>query len=126
VAAIRILVDDVAVATTFYVDVIGATLDERWGDAFAQLSLDGVDLWVSGPKSSAATALAAFPDHQSPGGRVRPVLTVSDLDAVRARVVAAGATVAVDVVSGPGGRQLLVLDPAGKAVELFQPRRESP
>ena len=64
-AAIRILVEDVAVATTFYVDVIGATVDERWGDAFAQLSLDGVELWVSGPQSSAATALAAFPDHQA-------------------------------------------------------------
>jgi len=123
VAAIRVLVDDVSVATTFYTQVLGASLDERWGEAFAQVSLGDTQLWLSGPSSSAATALEAFPEHQAPGGRVRPVLTVEDLDAVKDKLMAAEATIAVDIVSGPGGRQLLVLDPSRNAIELFQPRR---
>lgn len=121
-AALRILVHDAATALPFSTDVLGASVQERWGEAFAQLELDGVALWLSGPGTSAAQALAGLPDHQAPGGRVRPVIEVADLDAVRERVVAAGAVVAVEVVTGPGGRQLLVLDPAGNAVELFEAR----
>ena len=118
---VRYLVDDVASAVSFYVDQFGFVEKERYGPAMAIVERDGLDLWLAGPAASAAQPM---PDGRTPapGGWNRLVIEVDDLDAAVERLRAAGATFRNDPIGGPGGRQVLVEDPAGNPVELFQPR----
>lgn len=121
-ATIRYLVNDVDAALAFYVDLLGFALVERWGPPFAMIRHEDLTLWLSGPGTSAARPM---PDgaQPGPGGWNRFVLEVPDLDVTHAALVAAGAQLRSAIVSGPGGRQLLVEDPAGNPVELFEPAR---
>jgi catechol 2,3-dioxygenase-like lactoylglutathione lyase family enzyme len=120
VAAVRYLVDDVDAAVAFYTAHLGFTLDEQMGAAFALVERDDLTLWLSGPPSSAARPM---PDGRQPeaGGWNRLVLTVDDLEATVEAMRAAGVTFRNDIVKGPGGKQILLDDPAGNPVELFQP-----
>jgi catechol 2,3-dioxygenase-like lactoylglutathione lyase family enzyme len=122
-ANVRYLVNDVDAALAFYVDALGFALVERWGPPFAMVRRDDLTLWLSGPGTSAARPM---PDGAQPvpGGWNRLVLEVAALDASIAALCAAGARSRNDVVSGPGGRQILVEDPPGNPVELFQPQGE--
>jgi catechol 2,3-dioxygenase-like lactoylglutathione lyase family enzyme len=120
-AVVRYLVGNVDEALVFYTDRLGFELEQRMGPAFAIVARDGLELWLSGPQTSAAQPM---PDGREPepGGWNRLVLTVDDLEATVAGLRDAGATFRNEIVTGPGGKQVLVEDPAGNVVELFEPR----
>ncbi len=117
-ASVRYVVDDVQAGIDFYTEHLGFTLNSSAAPAFADVVRGPLRLLISGPASSGARATP--PDAASPG-RNRIHLVVDDLDAEVARLRAAGLPFRSEVVSGPGGRQVLVADPAGNLVELFQP-----
>jgi catechol 2,3-dioxygenase-like lactoylglutathione lyase family enzyme len=117
-ASVRYLVDDVQSAVDFYTAHLGFTLNTSAAPAFADVVRGPMRLLLSGPTSSGARAT---PDDASTAGRNRIHLTVDDLGAEIDRLRGAGLSFRSDVVSGPGGRQVLVADPAGNLVELFQP-----
>ena len=91
-----------------------------YGPAIAILRRDDLVLWLAGPVSSAARPM---PDgsQPAPGGWNRLVLTTEDIDAMVARLRTEGVAFRNDIVEGPGGKQILIEDPAGNPVELFQP-----
>ena len=122
-ATVRYLVTDVDAALGFYVGALGFVLVERWGPPFAMVRRDDLTLWLSGPGTSAARPM---PDGAQPvpGGWNRLVLTVVDLDALMRALRAAGAHFRGEVVTGPGGRQILVEDPSGNPAELFEQHSE--
>ena len=119
-ATVRYLVDDVARCVPFYVGTLGFEEIERYGPAIAILRRDDLVLWLAGPVSSAARPM---PDgsQPAPGGWNRLVLTTEDIDAMVARLRSEGVAFRNDIVEGPGGKQILIEDPAGNPVELFQP-----
>ena len=113
-ATIRYLVDDVDAA-------LGFAENERWGPPFAMVERGDLTLWLSGPDSSARRAL---PDGSvpAPGGWNRLVIEVDDLAAATAAIRPTGARFRSEPVKGPGGTQVLVEDPSGNPVELFEAR----
>lgn len=117
-ATVRYLVHDVDAALAFY-EALGFALTERWGPPFAMLARGDLSLWLSGPGTSAARPL---PDGSvpQPGGWNRMVIEVADLDAALAALRHTGAHSRSEPVAGPGGRQVLVEDPSGNPIELFQ------
>ncbi len=117
-ATVRYLVHDVDAALAFY-EALGFALTERWGPPFAMLARGDLSLWLSGPGTSAARPL---PDGSvpQPGGWNRMVIEVADLDAALAALRQTGAHSRSEPVAGPGGRQVLVEDPSGNPIELFQ------
>ena len=119
-ATIRYLVDDVDAALPFYA-ALGFAEDERWGPPFAMVERGDLTLWLSGPDSSARRAL---PDGSvpAPGGWNRLVIEVDDLAAATAAIRPTGARFRSEPVKGPGGTQVLVEDPSGNPVELFEAR----
>ena len=125
-ASVRYIVDDVQAAIDFYTANLGFTLNTSAAPAFADVVRGPLRLLLSGPASSGARAT---PDDVAVAGRNRIHLIVDDLDADVARHRDAGLTFRSEVVAGPGGRQILLADPAGNLVELFQPapaRAEQP
>jgi catechol 2,3-dioxygenase-like lactoylglutathione lyase family enzyme len=121
-AHVRYLVDDVQAAIDFYTTHLGFTARSSAAPAFADVVRGPLRLLLSGSASSAGRPM---PDGETPvaGGWNRIHLVVDDLDAEVARLREAGVRFRNDVVTGPGGRQILLIDPAGNLVELFQPRR---
>ena len=117
--SVRYLVNDVDAAVAFYRDRLGFALEQQFGPAMAILRHGDLTLWVAGPLASAAKPM---PDGRKPvpGGWNRFVLQVDDIETTVARLQAAGVTFRNAIVSGPGGRQILVEDPSGNVVELFQ------
>lgn len=116
---VRYIVDDVAAAVQFYTAFFDFEVLTNF-PAFADVSRGQLRLLLSGPQSSAARPM---PDgaQPTPGGWNRIHLIVADLDAEVARLKAAGAPFRNEIVSGPGGRQILLQDPSGNLVELFEP-----
>jgi catechol 2,3-dioxygenase-like lactoylglutathione lyase family enzyme len=119
-ADMRYLVDDVDAAVDFYTDQLGFAVERRMGPAFAIVSYGDLSLWLSGPQSSAARPMSDGRQPE-PGGWNRLVLVVDDLDARIEAMRGAGLKFRNEVVSGPGGRQILLEDPASNPVELFEP-----
>lgn len=117
---VRYMVDDVAAAVDFYTTHLGFTLNTRVLPAFADVIRGNLRLLLSGPDSSAGRPMS---DGARPGagGWNRIHLIVRDLDSEVARLQAEGVSFRNDTVTGPGGSQILVKDPAGNVVELFQP-----
>lgn len=117
---VRYLVDDVPAAVAFYTSHLGFTSATSFPPAFADVRRGNLRLLLSGPASSAGRVL---PDGRRPhpGGWNRIHLLVADIDAEVARLRAAGIGFRSDVVTGPGGKQIVLDDPAGNPVELFQP-----
>ena len=120
-AVVRYLVNDVDAALEFY-KALGFERAERRGPPFAMVTRGDLTLWISGPGSSAARQL---PDGSTPvpGGWNRLVIEVDDLDPLLERLRSLGMRSRSDPVSGPGGRQVVIDDPSGNPVELFEARR---
>jgi catechol 2,3-dioxygenase-like lactoylglutathione lyase family enzyme len=121
--SVRYIIDDVPAAIRFYTTLLGFKLEHDASPAFAAVERDGVRLLLSGDGSSGKRPL---PDgsRQVPGGWNRVHLEVADLPAEVARLRAAGVFFRTsDIVTGPGGAQVVLDDPSGNPVELFQPRR---
>ena len=116
---VRYLVDDVTASTDFYTRHFGFTVGIL-SPAFADVTLGNLRLLLSGPMSSAGRAMSDG-ERPSPGGWNRIHLIVEDIDQEVARLVAAGVPFRNEVVKGPGGAQVLAIDPSGNLVELFQP-----
>ncbi len=118
---VRYIVEDVDRDVAFYVGKLGFRLVQQFGPAMAILERDGLELWLAGPLASASKPM---PDGSRPtpgGGWSRFVLTVSDLPALAARLRTGGVGFRNEITPGPGGRQLLCLDPSGNLIELFEP-----
>ena len=118
-AVIRYLVNDVDVALEFYIDMLGFELVEKWGPPFAMVKRGDLALWLSGPGSSASRPLSNG-SKPAPGGWNRLVLETGDLASLVDKLKRSGARLRSDIVSGPGGKQVLVADPSGNPVELFE------
>jgi catechol 2,3-dioxygenase-like lactoylglutathione lyase family enzyme len=117
---VRYMVSDVEAAITFYVTHLGFTLRSKTLPAFADVVRDDLRLLLSGPKSSAGRPM---PDGSVPvpGGWNRIELVVDDIAAEVRRLREAGLKFRNDIVTGPGGSQILLEDPSGNVIELFQP-----
>ena len=117
---VRYMVDDVQAAVDFYTDHLGFTLNTSAIPAFADVTRGRLRLLLAGPRSSAGRSM---PDGRTPepGGWNRIHFIVDDIDAEVNRLRAAGVTFRNEVIRGPGGRQILLEDPAGNPIELFQP-----
>jgi catechol 2,3-dioxygenase-like lactoylglutathione lyase family enzyme len=123
--SVRYMVADVEEATAFYTELLDFEVLNSFPPAFADVARGSLRLLLSGPTSSAGRPM---PDGATPGpgGWNRIHLIVDDVDAEVARLRAAGATFRNDVLAGPGGKQVLLLDPSGNVVELFQPADQRP
>jgi len=119
VAVIRYLVSDVNVGVEFYTNILGFELVEKWGPPFAMVKRGDLILWLRGPGSSASRPL---PDGSKPasGGWNRLVLETDDLASLVAKLKQSGAHFRSEIVSGPGGKQVLINDPSGNPIELFE------
>jgi catechol 2,3-dioxygenase-like lactoylglutathione lyase family enzyme len=117
---VRYIVNDVDAAVEWYTTHLGFTLAFKQSPAFADVRRGPLRLLLSGPTSSAGRPM---PDGEQPkpGGWNRLHLIVDDLASEAARLQAAGVRFRNDIVAGPGGSQVLIVDPAGNFVELFQP-----
>ena len=118
--SVRYMVDDVDEAIDFYTRQFGFELGYNASPAFAEVTRGRLRLLLAGPKSSAARPM---PDGRTPepGGWNRIHFVVQDIDAEVARLRAAGLSFRNEIIKGPGGRQILLDDPSGNPIELFQP-----
>ena len=121
---VRYMVHDVDAAIAWYTKHLGFTVLSKFAPAFADVTLGSLRPLLSGPASSAGRPM---PDGARPaaGGWHRVHLIVDDLPSEVARLRAAGVHFRNDIVTGPGGLQILLImrDPSGNLVELFQPAR---
>ena len=119
-AEVRYIVHDVDAAIAFYRDKLGFAVQQQYGPAMAIVTRGDLTLWLAGPMASASKSM---PDGAKPvpgGGWARFVLPVSNLAETVARLKADGVTFRNDIVTGPGGKQVLVSDPSDNLVELFE------
>ena len=122
--SVRYIVDDVDAAIAFYCDHLGFTVDMHPAPTFAMLSHDGFRLLLSAPSGQGGGGqVLADGRRPEPGGWNRLQIEVADLAAEVERLRAAGVPLRSDIVHGVGGDQVLVDDPSGNAVELFEPHR---
>src|SRR5258707_8425713 len=117
---VRCMVDDVQAAIDFYTTHLGFTLRFSAAPAFADVTRGGLRLLLAGPASSAGRPM---PDGRKPGpgGWNRIHFIVDDIEAEGARLRAEGVSFRNEILTGPGGKQILAEDPSGNVVELFQP-----
>jgi len=117
---VRYMVNDVEEAVAFYTTVLGFEVLNNYAPAFADVALGNLRLLLSGPTSSAGRPM---PDgaKPGPGGWNRIHLIVEDIEGEVAHLREAGAALRNEIIEGPGGKQVLLQDPSGNVVELFQP-----
>ena len=117
---IRYLVQDVKTSIEFYTKHLGFELVEQMGPAFAIVAKNDLNIWLSGTQSSAARAM---PDGRTPepGGWNRFVIEVDDIDTLVASMKNAGISFRNEIITGPGGKQILAEDPSGNPIEIFEP-----
>ncbi|HTO53062.1 MAG TPA: VOC family protein [Myxococcota bacterium] len=120
IVSVRYLVDDVAAAVDFYTTHLGFKVLTSFPPAFADVVRGNLRVLLSGPQSSAGRPMADGA-RPGPGGWNRIHLIVDDLAKEVARLRAEGVRFRNDTVEGPGGSQILIQDPAGNLIELFQP-----
>ena len=118
-ATVRYFVNDIEEAIAFYTEHLGFSMDENFG-AFAIVSRDDLKIWLSDPRTSAARPMTdgSIP---SPGGWNRLVIQVDDLASLVERLKGQGIHFRNEIISGVGGKQILVEDPSGNPIELQQP-----
>lgn len=121
--SIRYMIDDVPAAIKFYTTHLGFVLDQDASPAFASVTRDGVRLLLSGKTSSGRRPM---PDGREPvpGGWNRIHIQVDDLEAEVQRLRIADLKFRSEIITGPGGSQILLDDPSGNPVELFQPKKK--
>ena len=119
-AEFRYIVSDVDQSVAFYTEHLGFTLQQQYGPAMAILNRGDLQLWLAGPPASASKPM---PDgsQPAPGGWSRIVLTVDDLASLVAELKSTDANFKNDILEGPGGQQILLEDPSGNVIKLFQP-----
>jgi catechol 2,3-dioxygenase-like lactoylglutathione lyase family enzyme len=119
--SVRYMVDDVDAAIDFYTGNFGFTVGMNASPAFAEVQRGGLRLLLSGPRSSAGRAM---PDGRlpGPGGWNRIHFVVDDIEAEVERLRASGVVFRNEIIKGPGGRQIVLDDPAGNPIELFESR----
>jgi predicted enzyme related to lactoylglutathione lyase len=117
--AVRYIVQNVDRAIAFYRDHFDFKLEQQFGGAMAIMEYDDLRLWLAGPGASASRTM---PDGRKPegGGWNRFVIEVDDLEAKVAELKRVGVKFRSDIVTGPGGKQILCEDPSGNPIELFQ------
>jgi len=118
--SVRYMVDDVDDSVAFYTKQLGFDLLSSASPAFADVTRGNLRLLLAGPQSSAGRPM---PDGRKPGpgGWNRIHFIVDDIEPEVARLRDAGVTFRNDIVTGPGGKQILLEDPSGNVIELFQP-----
>ena len=118
-ATFRYLVNDVEAAIEFYTKQLGFKLQEQMGPAFAIVTKADLNLWLSGPQTSAARPM---PDGRKPeaGGWNRFVIEVEDIESLVTSMTKAGVAFRNTIITGPGGKQILAEDPSGNPIEIFQ------
>jgi catechol 2,3-dioxygenase-like lactoylglutathione lyase family enzyme len=118
--AVRYLVRDVDRSVAYYTKHLGFAVEQQFGPNMAIVTRGDLTLWLAGPGASAARPM---PDGRKPepGGWNRFVLQVEDLGALVAKLKQQGVHFRNDIVTGPGGQQILCEDPSGNVIELFQP-----
>ena len=121
-ASVRYIVHDVEAAVAFYRDLLGFEVEMHPGPGFAALARGPLRLLLNAPGGPGGAAQPT-PDGRTPepGGWCRFQLTVSDLQAEVERLTDAGGRFRNEIVTGRGGSQVLLEDPSGNAIELFQP-----
>lgn len=117
-ATVRYLVKDVDASLPFY-EALGFSVKERWGPPFVMLSRNDLTLWLSGPGTSASKPLADG-STPVPGGWNRLVIEVADIQSAMQAIRSTSARFRSEPVQGPGGQQVLVEDPSGNPIELFE------
>jgi catechol 2,3-dioxygenase-like lactoylglutathione lyase family enzyme len=117
-ACVRYIVDDVDAAIEFYRDRLGFDVDLHPAPGFAALTKDELTLYLNAPGAGGAGRAGGAP---KPGGWNRFQLVVDDLEATVASLRGEGARFRGDIVEGKGGNQILIEDPSGNPVELFEP-----
>ncbi|MEO8243872.1 MAG: VOC family protein [bacterium] len=119
-AEVRYMVHDVTKSVAFYCDHLGFALVNQFGPAMAIVARGDLTLWLAGPLASARRPM---PDGEvpEPGGWNRLVIKVDDIAATHAAMAANGVRFRNTILSGPGGQQVLCIDPSGNLIELFQP-----
>lgn len=119
---VRYQVKDVSRSIDFYTQHLGFKLEHKQLPAFAAVSLEGLSLLLSGPNASGSRPLTDG-EPQEPGGWNRIVIRVEDLPSCIEALKEAGVRFRNEMVAGPGGRQIQLLDPDGNPIELFEPAR---
>jgi len=120
-AAVRYMVSDIAACVAFYRDTLGFTVAMDAAPQFAALSRDDLTLYLNVPGAGSAGKAGGNPE---PGGWNRFQLETEDLDATIAELRGKGAAFKGEIAAGAGGRQILLADPSGNVVELFERARQ--
>ena len=120
--SVRYIVDDVDAAIPFYTEMLDFKVDMHFGQAFASLSRGDLRLLLNKPGGGGGAG-RSMPDGRAPtpGGWLRFQVEVPDIEATVASLKAAGASLRSEIITGQGGKQVIVDDPSGNPVELFQP-----
>ena len=118
---VRYIVDDVDAAISFYTGALGFKVEMHPAPGFASLSLGNLQLLLNRPGAGGAGQTMPQGQRPAPGGWNRIQIEVDDLEAKVATLKSTGARFRNDIVTGNGGKQILVEDPSGNAIELFQP-----
>ncbi len=118
-ASVRYLVDDVARSVSFYTENLDFKLEQQFGPAMAILSRGNLTLWLAGPMASASWPMPNG-DLPKPGGWNRFVILVKDIETIVGKLKKNRVKFKNEILKGPGGSQILLEDPSGNVVELFQ------
>ncbi|HUK61001.1 MAG TPA: VOC family protein [Stellaceae bacterium] len=120
---VRYIVNDVNAAIDFYTKHLGFKLEMHPAPPFAEISRDELHLYLTQPFRGGGGAPMPSGEQQKPGGWNRIHLVVKELDPMVAQIKAAGGRFRNEPVQGTGGKQILLEDPSGNLIELFEPNR---
>ena len=119
--SVRYIVSDVDAAIPFYTDMLGFKLEMHPAPGFASLSRGDLQLLLNRPGAGGAGQAMPAGQQPAPGGWNRIQITIDDLEATVKRLKQGGAHFRNEIVTGNGGKQILIEDPSGNPIELFQP-----